>query len=107
MSKPKVPDTIGAKKMADLRRRAQKAEPFNLTDKKQIARRIAARDNAKEGAVVMMPWVNSKPPRENKHTLRAQKLDRKSDQAAKRGNYDLSARLERRADKAARKGGWW
>jgi hypothetical protein len=53
-----------------------------------------------------MPWRNTNPPRENKHTLRARKLDAKAEKASRRGQIDTSVRLERKADKAARKGGW-
>jgi hypothetical protein len=48
MSKPKVPNTISDRKMAALRRRGQKAEPFNLTDRKQIKRRNIGRANLRQ-----------------------------------------------------------
>lgn len=51
MKQPRVPNTISDKKMASLRRRAQKATPFSLTDKKQIkARKIAKANHDKRQA---------------------------------------------------------
>lgn len=43
MSKqPKVPDTIGDKKMADLSRRARKADTESMFSKRNVERRLAS-----------------------------------------------------------------
>lgn len=57
-----------------------------------------------------MGWIMGTPPRRNKHTLRAQKLDRKAAKVSRRYGIpgaERASRLERKADKAARKGGWF
>jgi len=53
-----------------------------------------------------MPWIKTQPPEQNKHTLKAAKLDAKADRAQRRGAIERAERLERRADRIARKGGW-
>jgi hypothetical protein len=53
-----------------------------------------------------MPWFTTEPTRINRHTLRAQKLDRKYAKALKGSRPDRSASLRHKADRAARKGGW-
>lgn len=40
--KPKVPDTISARKMADLQRRARAAEKESMFSKRQVAKRLAS-----------------------------------------------------------------
>jgi hypothetical protein len=54
-----------------------------------------------------MPWIKTSPPAWNKHTLKAEKLDRKASKAAKRGDTDSYGRLTRKADRRAAKGGWF
>ena len=45
-------------------------------------------------------------PTLNKHTLRAQKLDKKADKADRKGNGIRSGWYRGKADRAAEKGGW-
>ena len=54
-----------------------------------------------------MPWTWTTPPQQNKHTLKAQKLDRKAAKAAGKGKRYKADRLTGRADKKAAKGGWF
>ena len=42
MSKPKVPNTISDKKMADLQRRARAAQKESMFSKRQVAGRLAS-----------------------------------------------------------------
>lgn len=44
MGKPKVPNTISDKKMADLQRRARAAEKESMFSRRQVARRQADND---------------------------------------------------------------
>ena len=49
MSKPKVPDTIGAKKMADLSRRARKVAPPMFSPRAIAQRKASAEQREKKG----------------------------------------------------------
>ena len=54
-----------------------------------------------------MPWFNKQPARASRHTVRAQRFDRKADrEVARRGDPFLASHWRDKADKAAKKGGW-
>ena len=44
----KVPDTIGDKRMADLRRRAQKADKESMFSKRNVRRRLASNEQMRK-----------------------------------------------------------
>jgi hypothetical protein len=48
VSKPKVPDTISDKEMAELQRRAQKAQKESMFSKRNVAKRLANNDQKKK-----------------------------------------------------------
>ena len=54
-----------------------------------------------------MPWKTTKPTVINRHTLKAQKLDRKADRKLARNDLFGACETRNKADKAARKGGWF
>jgi hypothetical protein len=58
---------------------------------------------AQERKVIRMPWVNKPPPVPNRHTVKAQKMDRKAD---RQKDAFMANHYREKADKAARKGGW-
>lgn len=47
MGKPKVPDTIGAAKMKDLQRRAERANTESMFSKRNVERRKASEQQRK------------------------------------------------------------
>ena len=51
-----------------------------------------------------MPWVNKPPRVQNRHTARAQKMDRKAD---RQKDAFAANHYREKADKAARKSGGW
>lgn len=57
--------------------------------------------------LIAMPWIMSEPPKNNKHTMKAKRLDAKAAKASRRGNAERADRLERKADRKAAKGGWF
>jgi hypothetical protein len=47
-SSPKVPNTVSDRKMADLRRRAEKANKESMFSKRNVARRLASNDQQRK-----------------------------------------------------------
>lgn len=48
MGKPKVPETISDKQMAELQRRAEKANKESMFSKRNVAKRLAGNDQKKK-----------------------------------------------------------